>query len=107
MIGVFARADHPEGYGLGKTAHGYSVILVKCHYADQLARVQKKLMTKGLPEPFGHTYPWYGGRMDMIAVIAGSDATAEIEAGFDNRRKSFGDNRYCGIYDAHEILSDG
>lgn len=104
MIGVFARADHPEGYGTGKTAHGYVVVLVKCHYADQLNRVQRVLATAGLPEPFGHPYPWYGGRMDLVAVIAGSDAAAELEGGFDNRRKSIGDNRFCGIYDASELL---
>lgn len=106
MIGVFVRANHPEGYGFGKTAHGYSVALVKCHYADQLARVQRLLASDGLPEPFGHTYPWYGGQMDLVATVVG-DAAAELEAGFDNRRKSIGDNRYCGVYDAHEILSGG
>lgn len=114
IFAVFCRPDHPEGYGQGKRAHGYSTIIVACSDEPQVAAVQQRLATEGLPEPLGHGYPWYGGRMDLvarlygpnIAVFAGGSWVESQQRFWETERTgvSLGDNRFVGFYDARDLL---
>lgn len=113
MIAVFARPNHPN-YGNGEWAHhGYVVALVRCRNDAQVKAVSEKLGQDGLPEPYGRTYDqgWYGGRMELIAVVPGNRLHDPTGRGYwapvrpGNERQSIGDNRYAGIYDAAELLA--
>ena len=113
MIGVFARPDHPPGYGMpgregenGLRAHGYIVVFVNCPDEQTLQRVRDKLRLDGLNEPFGHTYAWYGGRMDLVGVVPEGSMTQVLPDPWfiGHKRVSLGDNRFTGIYEATEIL---
>ncbi len=65
MIAVFARANHPRGYGFGGNAqgvggaHGYIVIGVRCRNQKQLAQVIKHIQDEGcdLPDTGRVIYP--------------------------------------------------
>jgi hypothetical protein len=119
VIGVFARPNHPSGYGTGgdtRTAHGYVVILVRCKDDGELAAVQKRLSTKGLgDEHFGPANwwsTWYGGQMDLVAMLPKADQAVVVNPGWgyyiprsDITKASIGDNRYVAVIDAGEILT--
>lgn len=61
MIAVFARSNHPHGFGYshpsyphppyGLGAHGYSVIAVKCAGITQVKRVIEHIRDNGLDLP--------------------------------------------------------
>lgn len=109
MIAVFARPNHPKGYGYGETEHGYVIALVRCKSESQLASVKERLANEGLPEPFGHTWPWYGGRLDLLAVLPGNRVLGAkhtlLPVRPGNEKQSIGDNRYAGLYTAEELLA--
>lgn len=111
MLAVFARPDHPKGYvmGQGHSAHGYIVVFVRCANEDELDAVTKLLTSygQGLPEPFGHTYQWYGGRMDRIAILPDTDTVQlwrDYSRADETTKLSRGDNRFIGVYNAGELL---
>ena len=128
MIAVFARPNHPryttadyDGANARESGewryHGYVVAFVGCGNWTQVKRVQHKLATDGLPEPFaGHeSYEqgWYGGVMDLVAVLPGRNPigpptenwTGWVPVRPENERVSIGDNRYAGFYTAKEIIN--
>lgn len=105
-VGVFARPDHPEGWGFGKTAHGYVVLFVRCRDDEELDSVTHRLSHA----PFygigdSHIYSegalnkWFGGRFDRIATVPDVDLPY---GPFQCR----GDNRMVAVYDANDVLSD-
>lgn len=125
MIAVFARNEHPPGYGMAAwpsdqepsyahpahRAHGYSVLLVDVADQAELEAVASKLMHEGLSEEkaLGHQWPWYGGRFDHVATVHAPDGGVRViypQANFTGKpRISKGDNRYVGVYKAAEILA--
>ena len=114
LIGVFCRPNHPKGYGYGETAHGYVTVLVVCDDHHQLRAVTEKLRGEGYPEPYGHPYPWYGGRLDLVATFA---APRPGDGGFvlghwvgleqmsPPCSQSLGDNRFVAVELAKDILA--
>lgn len=116
MIAVFARPNHPhykrdDGQDSGEWRyHGYVIALVRVSSQNQLEAVAKKLANDGLPEPYGHSYDqgWYGGRMDLIALLPGKNIRSAKKVWLpvrpNNEKQSIGDNRYAGFYDAKELL---
>lgn len=100
VLGVFARANHPVGYGfcqgvdmsegarhLGATAHGYIVVIVKCVDWDELRVVKDKLAEQRYeddPDRPGRRRPmmppgldpwtrgdaWYAGPYEMVWAAA-------------------------------------
>lgn len=121
MIALFARADHPEGWGFPKgRAHGYVVIAVHVPTEDELLRVERRLREQPFHGIEGNLYQegnlreWYGGRFDLLATIPNADPYVPVEdieirgaggAVVESRFRSFGDNRFFGVYDASEIES--
>lgn len=112
MIAIYARANHPPGYGYparedenGCRAHGYSVIYVKYHGKLVLRELDKRLSWgEGLPEPFSHHDQWYGGNsFERIGVIPGYDIDIGPSA---PQLQSRGDNKFVGIYDAEDLLKE-
>lgn len=65
MIAIFARANHPYGYGFGSGpdnrggAHGYIVIGVRCRSQKEVDRVIKHIQDEGLdlPDEGRNIYP--------------------------------------------------
>jgi hypothetical protein len=127
MIAVFARNEHPPGYGLApwpsdqtpayahpvRRAHGYSVLLVEVADDEELKAVTDKLLLDGLPEEkaLNHPWPWYGGHFDHVATVHAPDGGARViyptakDSYVGDVRISKGDNRYVGVYKAAEILA--
>lgn len=92
VLGVFARPNHPEGYGQchGETnnygqhvnakAHGYIVVVVQCADWDELDAVKERLMRydygefdpstgrKLLPgfDPWRRGDYWYAGPYELV-----------------------------------------
>jgi hypothetical protein len=114
IVGIFARADHPEGWGFpirkpdgtiaSGTAHGYVVIFVRCPDEDTLGHVVNRLVQR----PFygdersdqynaGNLHGWFGGRFDYIATCP--DVAVPMGP-FACR----GDNRMVAVYDAEDVL---
>ncbi len=123
MIAVYARSDHPPGYGYppregeaGGRAHGYVVLLVTCEDQDELDRVTTRLANgwQGITaeQAQQHGYQggqlsdWYGGKFDLVAQIIGP-SEAWVGRGYSGRFASLGDNRFVGKYKAAEVLSAG
>jgi hypothetical protein len=105
---LFARADHPEGYGAADgTAHGYVVIAVLCK-EENVNKVIDKLVYhvwEGLDQKDGKYYEghlgdWYGGKFDLLAMF---DGVGALE--YSDRFRSLGDNRYFGLYTDEEVLN--
>jgi hypothetical protein len=123
MIAVFARADHPRGYGFADgRAHGYSVVFVRCRNRREVAAVSKRMQDYnhpfyGLeaPDPrqyygspaYSHLSDWYGGRFELLAVVPGMKIDHATYGGAitESRFMSRGDNRYSGIFEAAEVLA--
>lgn len=133
MILLFARSDHPLGYGFPQavtdpdghplrlsnstvvygpqaTAHGYVVIAVICSPGPEAEAVVARMAKgfKGKPRgTYGEGYlgDWYGGRFDCVAVIEGGeyDITGWPPE-YDQKRRSIGDNRFFGVWHASEVL---
>lgn len=130
LVAIFARADHPEGWGFPQVdgfdaergayyltkahapAHGYSVIAVRCGDQDELDAVCAQLRTQpflGIAEARsygeGALGAWFGGRFDHILTLSAE----QIElTGPDQRVGRFfclGDNRCAMLFEAGEILS--
>lgn len=100
VLGVFARANHPEGYGfcqgldmsrggqhLRAKAHGYVVVIVKCADWDELNAVKAKLgefhyeddpdrpgfrrpMMPPGVDPWKRGDAWYAGPYEMVWAAA-------------------------------------
>ena len=112
IIGVFARRDHPAGYGFGERAHGYVVVLVECADVAELRRVEENL-DRHYQTP-SRADGWYSGPMDLVATVT-ADGIAAISAvgHWDPRSgryfglrpsRSLGDNRFVACYTAAEVL---
>lgn len=123
MIGVFARADHPKGYGFADgRAHGYVILFVRCKSRKQVLDVLKVLTN--WKKPFlglgtdqyynhGNLGEWFGGNaFDLLAVLPGNKLD-HMSGGYytgggtqpaPGRFFCRGDNRFTGIYEAGEIL---
>lgn len=107
---VFVRHTHPVSQG----NHSYSVALVKYQTQDELQALIKffgySYEGKGLPEPWGHSYQWYGGNcFDLVATFPGDPDTLAplqhvIYEDIRRNRHSVGDNRWVGYYTAEELL---
>jgi len=116
---LFAREDHPKGYGYADgTAHGYVVIAVLCN-EENIEKVVAKLGEygeyneetgrskgwEGLKTDdkyyMGHLGDWYGGQFDLIAVF---DGVGKLEN--SERFRSMGDNKFFGFYTSEEILEN-
>jgi hypothetical protein len=114
--GVYARSDHPRGYGMADgTAHGYVTLFVSCLNETQLREVNLRLQT----QPFlgvtntpsyqysnGYLREWYGGRFDCIAQIPGKINPIVNPARPEHRFCSLGDNRFVGHFFADEVLAN-
>lgn len=133
MILLFARADHPMGYGFPVAAtnpdgsvvrlagggvacvsqakaHGYVVLAVECEVGDEAERVVAK-MAQGFHGRTTGTYAegylgdWYGGRFDCVAVVEGTkDDISSWPPEMNRDRVSYGDNRFFGVWTAAEVL---
>lgn len=59
MIALFARSNHPQGYGFGGGAHGYVVVGVRCRTSAQRDRVVQHIANEGfdLPDAGRTIYP--------------------------------------------------
>jgi hypothetical protein len=137
MIALFARSNHPHGYGFScnkegvGSAHGYVVIGVRCRTAKERDRVVQLITSEGcdLPdsgriiypngkpdEPYNRTVRmhqldpdspvirWYSGGpfdWDYLFTFKGNDVTWPSNWTTYGSR---GDNRFCMIYDAKDIL---
>lgn len=111
VMALYARADHPEGYGQGKRAHGYVVLMVRCRDEDEVARVSKVMASdfKGKPEGGyndGALLDWYGGNFDLLAILPGAEYAHLTFPGPNMRFVSKGDNRFVGLYTADEVLNE-
>lgn len=119
IIAVFARADHPKGWGMpGTFAHGFVVAAVVCKSYDQMNVVVKAVERKGLPEPDGHPYHWFGGRgFDHVYTIIDTFyRVGDFAPSINNmpviikwpelRGASLGENRAAFIFEAGPLLRD-
>lgn len=117
MIAVYARADHPKGYGFGDgRAHGYVVLFVRCKSRKEVEAVSKRLSQWNNPflgpqvEPYysnGRLGEWYGGLFELLAVLPGNKIDHLGYGMFPHGRfASRGDNRFTGVYEAEEVLSN-
>ena len=108
MIGIYARANHPTGYGMADgEAHGYVVLLVRCQDRETVEAVSEKLArgfygVKGETYSVGHLGKWYGGSFDHLATLPGDEVE---DGGLEQRFRSIGDNRFVGVYEADEVLA--
>lgn len=105
LIGIFSRADHPNGYGYPNgTAHGYVILLVYCSSPEELSAVQSRLQAPFFP---GHRNDnWYSGIFDLTAHIK-SKERPDIFDNWGNKDRghiSIGDNRAVFILEAAEVL---
>lgn len=126
VLGVFARANHPEGYGQGQRAHGYVVVVVQCDDWDELAAVDAKLsrphyepdpdrpglnrpmMPPGV-DPWKRGDAWYAGPYELVwasAVERVREARPmNLKFGITlGDRPSYGDNRAMAYLAASEVL---
>lgn len=130
MIALFARANHPLGYGYGPwvsngtgRAHGYVVVGVRCRNRTQLRAVVAHVRDAGLdlPDEGRRIYPasqpekpyqrtvwaegvvrWYsGGPNDWDYLFMVPGNTVEWPA---PNRYSRGDNRFVCVYEAKDVL---
>lgn len=127
MIGVFARADHPKGYGICRghiseyghhqeaEAHGYVVVIVECKDMRELKDVMHVLQKreyadqKPLPgwDPWARGDAWYAGPYEFLwATDSPLGPTIDrygnlIDLGV---KPSYGDNRALAFLSAEEIL---
>jgi hypothetical protein len=110
VVGVFARADHPHGWGFvtpgehhGR-AHGYVVLFVRCDDSAQLAQVAERLARQdftGKPDTQysrGGLSHWFGGRFELLATAPDVD----VPYGPFSCR---GDHRMIAVYDAADVLA--
>ena len=106
MYLLFARANHPNGYGYSDgRAHGYVVLAVKLDDPGQEEAVVRKMYEfYGINERSsygsGYLWEWYGGSFELIARCE-EIAPSATWAG---RFWSIGDNRFFGVYTAKEVL---
>lgn len=134
VIGVFARANHPVGYGgfYGKNyrgeddqtaAHGYVVVVVRCRDFDQLEAVRTVLGNQPLGafdpsmgreylvafDPWGRGDKWYAGPYELVWAAKVADVD-EVRGMYPHScstvgdRPSYGDNRAMAYLDASEVL---
>lgn len=101
---LFARADHPEGWGFDRRAHGYSIIAVECVSAEEEARVKDRLIRPFSGPDGDRQYAWYGGQFDYIGAVFGAEG---IRNSSDRplHKHSYGDNRFFGLFMAEEVLA--
>lgn len=129
LICLFARADHPPGWGYPKIdsydqergayllsdpsarAHGYSLVAVRCADDRQAGEVIGRMASgfHGLDGQgqyvHGHLGDWFGGSFDLVAKLRSeSDIDMRLIPGADSRFVTAGDNRFIGIFDAAEVL---
>lgn len=122
VIGVFARANHPQGYGHGPwtpqgvgMAHGYVVLLVACRDDDVLALVEERLQDHR--SPFhgrfesgayneGHLGEWFGGQFELIAKVNAPEHSIVVGPWQPEPLLMLckGDNRFIGQFTAEEVL---
>jgi hypothetical protein len=111
---VFARPNHPDGWGIccggtehkdhvGGTAHGYVLALVQCSTMDEAELVKNKLQDFPGLKWDDRTDDWYGGPMDLVAVVP-SLALPQHASRSPWAWASIGDNRACAILRAEDIL---
>jgi hypothetical protein len=122
VIGVFARADHPQGYGYGPwtpqgvgRAHGYVVLLVTCRDDDELALCEERLRDTRYPfhgsiesgnYSEGRLGEWFGGTFDLIAKLNASEHSIVVGPWQPEPLLLLckGDNRFVGQFTAEEVL---
>lgn len=107
---IFARDEHPKGYGLPDgRALGFVVLAVDCNSLEIEELVIHRLGTgwTGNYLDFGYSNgnltDWYGGSFDCIGYCNNFGTLAhggDIKARFI----SLGDNRFVGHYTADEII---
>jgi hypothetical protein len=104
IVGVFARSDHPKGWGSPYGAHGYVVLFVRCEDEQELTFVTVQ-MAKGFVGKPANSYAagnltfWFGGSFDLLATVP--DVTLDWAA---EKFWCKGDNRFVGIYEAKDVL---
>lgn len=91
------------------TAHGYVVLMVRCANPVELANVTERLTRpfhgidgKGYSD--GKLTEWYGGRFDYLGCVYGEPSVAAYDA--RQRFVSKGDNRFVGVFEASEVLTN-
>lgn len=116
-VAVFARANHPEGWGgASGLAHGWSILLVTLDEDDQLSALMLKLQHPGtrlpdvLPNGEFRQTPWYGGStFDYLFTITDGTLDRPLFTGYqwlDHGVLSVGDNRCLARFTAKEIMAD-
>src|SRR5579862_9400307 len=111
MIAIFARPDHPTGYGMsGNTAHGYSILIVECKDKDEVQKVTHKISRVAINIPPERIDGWYGEIFDLIAIldcnISAELLQSDIQTIFPiGMCRSLGDNRSVAFYSAEYILN--
>lgn len=122
VLGVFARPNHPEGYGQcrGETnsfgqhvqagAHGYIVVVVQCCDWDELDAVKKPLLRqdygergptgdrKLLPgfDPWKRGDKWYAGPYELVFGVEVSDLIEARAMNFYGTPLALGDRPSYG-----------
>lgn len=125
MIAVFARINHPEGWGFpvykegspptSATAHGYVVVAVRYTKEETLEAVKSKLMKypngfEGIVKEKNNLYgegflgTWFGGQFDYLFSVPDADEVLWPGVHVGGQYQCRGDNRFVGLYDANEIL---
>lgn len=145
MIAIFARANHPHGFGYsaphgmaqwptsGVGAHGYSVVGFRCRSKRQVDQVIEHVRTYGIDLPDSLTgrttyyedklhgrapgnhhntdigqpgvVRWYSGGpddWDYLFTVRGS--SVDWEWPMQAEQGSRGDNRWCMVYEASQLL---
>jgi hypothetical protein len=124
---LFARADHPLGWGYPQVegfdeetrlytmtsaqgrAHGYSLLAVEC--ADETERglvlsalAANNFYGRASAEQYaqGLLGEWFGGHFDYVGEVTGADAA--VTGPNHQRFVCFGDNRNFAIFTAAEVL---
>lgn len=119
MWALFARRDHPPGWGQARvgsqaSAHGYVVIAVWCTN-EELGEVVY-LLNHGF---YGfkdegtiskaNLGDWFGGQFDLIGTIMGIDhargSSGEVMSPNEKTVKMYGDNRMFGTFLGKEIIN--
>lgn len=123
MIAVFARADHPKGWGMPEgRAHGYVTLFVRCEDDTELEDVRERLRRypgwSGVGDDtdgYWHGrldpgYSWFGGQFDFVGslpceTVELPHALERGPGGDADRFLCVGDNRFIGFYEAAEVLA--
>lgn len=118
VLGVFARANHPKGWGHEAGAHGYVIVVVECASWAQLDDVVFALGSydykDGKPlwgyDPWHRNDAWFAGPYELTWAAETDVHLARGQSKFHTmaigQLWSYGDNRAVAYMKAEDVLRE-